>query len=229
MNWLFATFGVKPPNLKEPLVDCDNCQLKSPLKRTGIYQVDRKCCEFSPYWSSFGIGAWLDAGNTLGSLKAVDNGEMILTSIGVIHTLEHRAGKENLCLNFNKQNNNCSIWSQRPATCFSFFCASQYETGISQYSILEDWLLSIESAAIKIYFYKNGIAPEVWQKWVEYMEEEPDPETFPHELLIHNYSDAEKLYKDSYYWFRDSHECEVLRFQVREDWKKQMAENPQLC
>ena len=229
MNWLFDILDENPPTLKEPLVDCDNCQLKSPLTRVGKYAVESKCCEFSPYWSSFGIGAWLEGGHSLSSLSAITNGEMILTSIGIMHTLEHRAQKDSLCLLFNKKSNNCSIWKERPAICFSFFCASEHKTGISQYSILEDWLLSIEAAALKIYFYRNGIAPEVWQKWVEYMEQEPDPESFPHELLLDSYVEAEALYKESYAWFKESRDCEHLRVQVKESWRKQVAENPQLC
>ncbi len=227
MNWLFNVIGTQPPSLKEPLVDCDRCQLKNPLKRAGLYRADTKCCEFSPFWSSFAIGGWLSSGNSLQSVQALATGDMILTQIGILHSIEHRLGKENLCHHFNKKSNNCSIWSDRPPTCYTFFCASEYKNGISEYSILEDWLLSIESAAIQAYFKKKGIPSSVWDKWAEYMEPEPDPETFPSELLIENYSEAEQLYLDCYQWLKDSDDCALLRTQVKASWQKEFASHPQ--
>lgn len=227
MNWLFNVIDAKAPRLKEPLVDCTGCQLQSPLRRTGKYRADRKCCEFSPFWSSFAIGGWLAAGNSLDSLQALKTGEMILTQIGILHSVEHRLGQENLCHHFSKKSNNCSIWSDRPPTCYTFFCASEYKNGISEYSNLEDWLLSIESAAIQAYFKKKGISMAVWDKWAEYMEPVPDPETFPSELLIDNYATAEKLFLDCYSWLKESGDCALLRMQVKASWEQKFAKHPQ--
>ena len=227
MNWLFQTLEVKPPRLSEPLVDCDSCQLKKPLKRDGIYVPNRKCCEFSPYWSSFAIGGWLSRGNSLKSVQALDTGEMIITQIGIMHSLDHRGGKENLCNHFDRKSNNCSIWTDRPPTCYTFFCASEYKNGISEYSNLEDWLLSIESAAIQAYFKKNNISMSVWDKWAEYMEAKPDPESFPHELLLEDRDEAENLYIETYQWFKESSDCALLRKQVKASWEQKFANHPQ--
>ncbi len=177
-------------------MDCFHCQVKRPLKRKEKYTPDKKCCQFSPFWSAFAIGAWLEKGEELEKFPRIE--EMELTLMGALHPRSHRISKETLC-HFYDQNGGCGIWSHRPSTCFTFFCAS--ELGSEIYTQIESWQMRLEANLLKLWFEFKGGSLEDWNLWCGYMDERPKGE-LPSFFKISQLHEAKSTYRQAHHFLK---------------------------
>lgn len=180
-------------------MDCGSCSLKEPLTRTQSYSKQVKCCDFTPFWSGFGVGAWLHGGKKLGPL--IEKGDFELTVFGLIHSVKkrriHRAPCDLL------KDGLCSIWQQRPATCMSFFCASQYKDGLNAYAELEADLLKVEATLLGRWYFDQDGSDSLWQTWGQYMEKEAPLESLPKALRLPSIEEAEAHYIGMREWLKN--------------------------
>lgn len=199
MNWLFVETSFSLFKVQEPLVDCKTCQVHVPLVRSQVYHPETKCCEFTPFVSGFAVGAFLQ-----------ENGEwphfsqdFVYTLFGVMHPLSLRKSKNPvLCGFFDRKQKKCSIWPQRPATCATFFCASQKKEGSKSYSQIEDKLQALEVGLLKLWFDEKRLSEELWEHWGDYMEKDTSLRDLDSRLLFISKSDAFKHYRNLYFWLK---------------------------
>lgn len=227
MNWLFRACGVEPPLLSEPKVDCVRCELKDPLVRAGHYEPKTKCCQFSPFWSAFAIGSYLLKGGDQALISEQMRRGLVLTILGISHSIGHRNQKDSVCENFLGEKG-CRIWQHRPPICYSFFCSSQHSDGLLMYGRMEKWLLQVEAGALKMWFDSLGLNEDLWDVWGQYMESDPKITELPEELLIRDPNQAVELYKKSYQALSTEFFREFL-VEQGELWEKGLARHPVLC
>jgi Fe-S-cluster containining protein len=198
MQWLYFSRGQLEPALSSPSVDCDQCQVRAPLKRDGVYSAQRKCCEFSPFLSSFAVGALIEQGVDLETLFEASAGGLILTKLGMVHSFTHRKNPTALCHFYNPKKRNCHIWKQRPAICYSFFCAHEKKSELKD---LESRLLEEETALLHQWYLEKIGDKELWAQWGLVMEEVPLV-ALPRELLLSSWFEAEAHYIQCLQWLR---------------------------
>lgn len=184
---------LKPPQ-SELAVDCEHCQVRPPLKRTKAYSLDVKCCDFSPFISCFAFGELIQTHPAPFALLG-DDDNLIWTKLGVVHHLRHRKDRR-VCGFFD--NGQCLVWQQRPATCYSFYCASQQP---ETWSSLEDRLLAREVDLLKSWFFYLGLSDSLWRQWGEFMDWDAQV-SIPEELVITNRSEAISQYLKSREWLK---------------------------
>lgn len=208
MQWIYELLKIDFNGLDEPKVDCQSCRVDSSLARTDQYSEQTKCCDFTPLWSAFAVGAWLKQNP---NWQPPQSG--LLTVFGLMHELAMRNTKS-LCHYFDKAEGRCGIWQQRPATCYSFYCASQYSRGLEVYAQLEQQLLLSEAQLLKKHFDDRGGLALDWQTWCDYMEQTTTLTKLPESLLLPDWSMARLFYSQSYDWLLDhkeSPECHAMR------------------
>ena len=228
MNWLFSTLKQEEPLIREPQIDCDSCKVRPPLVRMEIYQPDTKCCEFSPLWSGFGVGAWLKRGHRLNQLSGWEKGGWEITVLGLLHDREHRLQKKSLCHFFSKTEKKCEIWENRPPTCYSFFCSSRHKDGIKVYGDLEKWLLKTEAQLLQVWFDSQINNSILWQQWCELMDEKPVNFDLPVELRLGSIEEAEKHYIKMFD-FLNSEGLMDFRERQSSSWELGLSRHPHLC
>lgn len=179
-------------------MDCVSCQVRAPSRRLVEYQPDRKCCEFSPFVSAFAMGALLQSQVDVEALVLEAQGQLVLTQLGVIHSHRHRKQQGALCHFFDKEKRQCSIWSQRPAICFSFFC-TQRESKI--FSTLESDLLNQETELLQHWYFESGGTHSAWDQWGLAMEEHPLVD-LPEAMLVKEWEQASQIYQEASEWLR---------------------------
>ena len=223
MNWIFQALGVPSPHFYEPKVDCHNCRLKAPLSRPVEYSVKTKCCQFSPTWSAFAVGAWLDQ-NPQQQVTLFHEKGLVLTVLGILHPLDHRLDRQSLCLHF-QEGGGCGVWTQRPPICYSFFCSSQHKEGLLTYGRLEQWLLNTEAQALKIWFDQLGLSSHDWQLWCDFMDLQPKNDTLPPSLQIDDPDQAEQIYRKSFAALK-SEPLQGFFLKKAEEWSLSFARDP---
>ncbi|MEM7646136.1 MAG: hypothetical protein AAF203_04435 [Pseudomonadota bacterium] len=198
MNWLLKPQPWPHSFFVEPKLNCESCVVAAGLVRSQDYQPESKCCRFSPYLGAVAVGALLSEDPDWNP----PSGDLILTGMGLVHTLSHRREKK-VC-EFLSPVGRCQVWNQRPVICFSFFCASERPRGLEQYKKIEAFLLREEAAILKSWFDSRWNDDRVWIAWCEFMEEAPTLETLPKELLFESWSEARACYLECYRWFREN-------------------------
>ena len=208
-------------------MNCDACVVREPLVRSEIYHPETKCCQFSPFWSAFGIGAWLKSGGNKDYIHSLKAKGFLFSPLGILHDFSHRLDKKALCWHFDKDKG-CSIWTERPPICFSFFCASQYPDGLLVYGKMEAWLLKTEAKALKLWFQELNLSDEFWSQWGECMEAQPSVDKLPNELIINDVSQAIEFYENSWSFINRQETKDILQGEALK-WQKGLAQDPLLC
>jgi len=113
--------------------------------------------------------------------------------MGALHPRTHRTSNEALC-HFYSQGG-CGIWSHRPGTCFTFFCASELHSDI--YTEIESWQMGLEADLLKLWFEYKGGNPQEWSHWCGYMDETPQGE-LPSFFHIANLKEASEIFRQAH-------------------------------
>jgi Fe-S-cluster containining protein len=225
MKWIYQYADLKPEPLREPLINCASCTINSSLSRSSEYSAKLKCCEFSPFWSAFAIGAWISEGGDFKKISEKITNQALVTRMGVLHSRSHRQTPHSLCQFYDKEKLNCSIWSQRPATCATFFCTSNYNDGLKAYGELEDILLKAEADLLFLWFIENNWDLDLWSQWCLYMEKEAPLETIDPQLLMTHFDEAQQYYLQSYFWLKSATKNNLIKKNI----KMQVEQIRQLC
>lgn len=138
----------------ENLATCNNCAMVQPQGLTrdkGPFLNNLKCCTYFPYLPNFSLGAL-----TSEDLAKTET-RGILLPVGLFPSAEEQNkiqsfghegfGKKSelLCPFFDKQKNQCSIWTYRPGVCTSYFCKSdQGQKGLDFWKDVESYLNHFE-------------------------------------------------------------------------------------
>ena len=199
MRWYFELKGEETPRLSSKLVDCDSCRVHPPHYRMSEYSPKNKCCEFSPFISSFAAGALIEQGTDLRRIVEESGGELVPTQLGIVHNQSHRKKVRSLCRFYDSNSRGCQIWQQRPPTCYTFFCVTEKT---KQWEPLENKWLEEETGWLKQWFQKLDLSEDVWAEWGLYMEADPLVE-LPEALKFEKWEIAESLYVESLNWLRD--------------------------
>jgi len=211
VNWLFELTHTDPIAWRETKIDCQSCLVSKELKRNeSEYNSKDKCCRFSPFWSAFAIGSWIEKEKRL---PIFFDRKPIFTWFGISHSINDRHNPESLCQYYQPSSGQCGIWSERPATCFTFFCTSEWPLGQKMYSQLEDDLMSEEAQLLKSYFFQTKNSPLLWENWINFMDK--DPQTpLDKDLIINSENIAYEHYLKSFQWLKElsTHKAELTLF-----------------
>lgn len=228
MQWIFQALGVTGPLFKEAQIDCKACQVRKPVSRSMDFDPSVKCCQFSPFISGFGVGAWLSDGHKLSDLSGWEDDQIQATRMGLLHPLEHRLDRKALCLHFDIKSGGCKVWRHRPPICFSFFCGSRYPDGLATYASLEKWLLRAEAQLLKFWFDREMMDPQLWQMWSDWMDEKPRACHFPERLGFKTKEEVGAFYLEMFERLKEPEYQEFLET-YKNSWKLGLAREPLLC
>ncbi len=221
MNWLFELTQTNPIEWREKKIHCQPCLVSQGLKRNEAeYGVKDKCCRFSPFLSAFAIGSWIEKENRL---PIFNDRKPIFTWFGISHSFEDRQNPKSLCQHYQSSTGQCGVWSERPATCFTFFCTSQWPRGQKMYSELEDFLLASEAQLLKSYFLQTQNSAILWENWVNFMEKVPRT-PLAEDLIINSEDEAYMHYLKSFQWLKglSAHHPELTLFKKNiNNWLQQ--------
>ncbi len=128
---LFAGEFLELP-LRESVATCNDCIKAKPGVRKS-FKPNLKCCTFFPFLTNYAVGSLLEN-------KKVR--EMIITGkslpVGIVPPVSWQVSyarrapedfgnrEDFLCPYYNKVDDNCGVWSNRGASCISYFCKSSY-------------------------------------------------------------------------------------------------------
>ena len=195
MHWLYEWRRVSLDRNEEPLVDCRTCKVQESLGGELGYSAEKKCCEFSPWLSTFALGAFLEKNPQWAPSFGFKN--FCWSWMGVNHPLSKRNGSKSLCQFFDSSLGSCEVWEVRPATCFSFYCASS--KGKNFYENREGSHLAWEAFLVEPWYDYLGGSQEGWSLFCEYMDPHPSRE-LPQWMCFDHWEEAKKSYVRSWNW-----------------------------
>lgn len=141
-------------HIQEFAATCNNCAMVKPegiTRDQGPFLNHLKCCTYFPFIPNFSLGSL----TTTDLNKVCERG--LFLPIGLypstieqekIKTIGYDGFGKNeklLCPFFDKQQNQCSIWSSRPGVCTSYFCKSDRgQKGLDFWKNVESYLNHFE-------------------------------------------------------------------------------------
>lgn len=172
-----------PGSLKETSATCQNCAMVKPTGLTrdkGPFKNHLKCCTYFPYVPNFSLGAI----NEKKVNQSLDRG--VLLPVGLFPTAKHQnrvdqLGKkafgqkeELLCPFFSQQENQCSIWEERPGVCATYFCKSDHaKKGLEFWADVEKYLNHFEWELARAVIFELGMS----ENEIAYCQGAVSPET----------------------------------------------------
>jgi Fe-S-cluster containining protein len=166
-------------NLNETKATCHNCAMAKPdLRRKTHYQAHLKCCTFTPFLPNYLVGAILHH-QLPGALvlRARIQKRWGILPLGMVApysfqqeylpAMKHRAGIQGfgqredwLCPFYQKNTNDCGIWSFRNSTCSTFFCQSvEKKQGMQFWRSMKDYLFLVETALLEEVLVMKDFSP----------------------------------------------------------------------
>lgn len=188
----------------EPLMNCQTCQVQTPLLRTQTVSMNSKCCDFNPFVSGFAVGAWLKSGGSGEQFLNWTQDKGVLTCLGVAQPATINSIARLTCQFYSRDEKGmCAIWSQRPSVCRSYFCAHSSDKLREAREGQEKVLSELEAQLLAQWFREQGGDPQDWQTWIDYMDT-PYGGDLPQSLLFQEPHQALAYYVEMWEWL-DSH------------------------
>lgn len=204
-KWLSKELLELPMN--ETKADCVNCTMAC-SRQAGdlLFHPDLKCCTYYPYVANFLVGAILEQGGE-GARRMKD---LILTQptalpVGLCAPADYQrrfleAGRQGfgreislVCPFYETTSKACTVWSNRPGECSSFFCQSSYEEGgMGFWQSLSQHLFELENGLAQMAMIHAGFTPEQVESCLEWIKADSEDE----ELMISVQGFSENLWAD---------------------------------
>lgn len=172
--WLAARFQKQ---VRESLATCASCAMVQPQGLTrdpGPFVAHLKCCTYFPFVPNFSLGSMLQENPGVATLRlkvAAKQGLLLPTGLHASSERQqlatdlapHGFGRKSelLCPFFDTQSLSCSVWSQRPGVCTSYFCKSDRGAdGLKFWSDMEDYLNHFEWVLANEVFRRLGLGED---------------------------------------------------------------------
>ncbi|MCB0378674.1 MAG: hypothetical protein KDD33_09295 [Bdellovibrionales bacterium] len=105
-------------------------------------------------------------------------------------------GDEAFCAFF--KSGRCHIWNFRPAICRTYFCASTYKNGISNYQKMSDQYFEQEAYWLQDFFWSLGAYQDQdWNQIVAHLDETGEDEVLSTKLIL-DWDEARWVYQKAY-------------------------------
>jgi Fe-S-cluster containining protein len=163
-------------DVSEGKADCESCTMsKSPVPTAKRYREDLKCCTFYPFIPNYAVGAILTEEKFKKGaeiMREIIRSQTYSLPIGLVppvkYQLEFKKRKDGdfgniedwLCPYFDRDKEQCTIWSYRGSVCTSFYCKSSYGLrGKKFWNDVSNYLSYVEMALLEEALIRLDFSP----------------------------------------------------------------------